>query len=52
MNGNLSIGFSGGLDKDPEMEKLVLEALSEFKNGQTKRLDFSQSIHQKIIDDL
>jgi len=53
VNGNLSIGFSGkALERDDDLENLVLEAVKEQKDGKTKKLDFTKPLHKQITEDL
>jgi hypothetical protein len=55
-NGNLSLSFTEKPPKEEltiskELEAVIKKGISDYKNGKTKKLDFSKSIHEQLMED-
>jgi hypothetical protein len=55
-NGNLSLSFTEKPPKEEltiskELEAVIKKGISDYKKGKTKKLDFSKSIHEQLIED-
>ena len=55
--GNLNISFIPRAKdvieeiKETDLKSLIAEGLVEYKKGKTKKLDFSKSLHDQLIED-
>ncbi|MEB3314863.1 MAG: hypothetical protein VKK32_01440 [Candidatus Melainabacteria bacterium] len=55
-NGNLSLSFTEKPPKEEltiskELEAVIKKGISDYKKGKTKKLDFSKSIHEQLMED-
>lgn len=55
-NGNLSLSFTEKAPKEEltiskELEAVIKKGISDYKKGKTKRIDFSKSIHEQLMED-
>jgi hypothetical protein len=55
-NGNLSLSFTEKppreeLNINKELEAVIKKGISDYKKGKTKKLDFSKSIHEQLMED-
>jgi hypothetical protein len=55
-NGNLSLSFTEKRPKEEltiskELEAVIKKGISDYKKGKTKKLDFSKSIHEQLMED-
>ena len=49
VNGKLSISFVNKEEETENIDLLVREAIQEYKEDKTQKLDFSRSIHEQIM---
>ena len=55
VNGNLVVSFLSKLETketksdNEDLKKIIADGLIEYKEGKTKSLDFSKSIHKQLI---
>lgn len=55
-NGNLSLSFVESKSSpvelaDEDLEKIIALGLSEYNRGKTKKIKFSSSIHEQLMED-
>ena len=55
VNNNLVISFVSKIDNEysdkEKLKQIIAEGLIEYKEGKTKKLDFSKSIHKQLMED-